>query len=203
MTRLNPGFPAFTLIAMAPLAHAIPDASGNLVSPDAPSVTDDPAMSARLNYNVGFERFETARKLEASKGAQAEVKQGFRDAREKFRKAAEADPAMKEAWNLIGYTSRRLGEYTESLKAYETALKLQPDYPEAIEYLAELYVETGRLDDAKASFAKLQKANPSYANVLLQSMRDWLAGPAKSVASVSSVQREDFTKWVSAQKVAL
>ncbi len=44
-----------------------------------------------------------------------------------------------------------------SLKAYETALKLQPDYAEAIEYLAELYVLTGKLDDAKASFTKLRE----------------------------------------------
>lgn len=200
--RLNPRFCALTLMAMAPLAFAIPDADGVLISPDAPSVMDDPAMNARLNYNVGFERFENARKLEAAKGAQAEVKQAFRDARERFRKAVEADPTTKEAWNLIGYTSRRLGEYTESLKAYEQALKLAPDYPEATEYLAELYVETGRLDDAKAAFAKLQKMEPSYAKVLLQSMRDWLAGPAKSVTSVTAAQREEFAKWVAAQKVS-
>jgi tetratricopeptide (TPR) repeat protein len=201
--RLKPSMVALILTAMGPLAYAIPDADGNLVSPDAPSLSGDPAMSARLNYNVGFEKFENARKLEAGNGPASEVKQGFRDAREKFRKAAEADPSMKEAWNLIGYTSRRLGDYTESLKAYETALKLQPDYPEAIEYLAELYVETGRLDDAKTSFAQLLKANPSYAKVLLQAMRDWLAGPAMSVASVSAAQREEFARWVAAQKVAL
>ncbi len=43
---------------------------------------------------------------------------------------------MKEGWNLLGYTSRRLGDYEESLSAYDAALKLQPDYPEAIEYRA-------------------------------------------------------------------
>src|SRR5688500_88095 len=96
MMRLDPRFCALALLAIAPLAFAIPDAEGNLVSPDAPSIAGDPAMSARLNYNVGFERFEKARQLEAGDGAQAEIKQGFRDAREKFRKAVEADPAMKE-----------------------------------------------------------------------------------------------------------
>jgi tetratricopeptide (TPR) repeat protein len=202
MTRFNHPLAALTLIAIAPLAHAIPDADGNLVLPDAPAVMDDPAMGARLNYNVGYAKFEDAQKLEAAKGPQADVKQGFREARDKFRKVVEIDPNVKEAWNLIGYTSRRLGDYTESLKAYEAALKLAPDYPEAIEYLAELYVETGRLDDAKASFVKLQKLNPSYAKVLLQSMRDWLAGPAKSVTSVTAAQRDEFAKWVSAQKVS-
>lgn len=202
MKRLNRPIAALMLIAVAPLALAIPDADGNLVSPDAPAVMDDPAMSARLNYNVGYTKFESAQKLEAAKGPQADVKQGFREARDKFRKVVEVDPGIKEAWNLIGYTSRRLGDYTESLKAYEAALKLAPDYPEAIEYLAELYVETGRLDEAKASFAKLQKMNPSYAKVLLQSMRDWLAGPANAAPSVSAAQRQEFAKWVSAQKVS-
>ncbi len=104
---------------------------------------------------------------------------------------------------MIGYTSRRLGEYPESLKAYEAALKLQPDYAEAIEYLAELYVLTGKLDDAKASFAKLVKLSPSYARVLLQSMRDWLAGPARTATTVSAAQRDAFSSWVAAQRVAL
>jgi tetratricopeptide (TPR) repeat protein len=202
MIRLTPRFCALALLALTQLAHAIPDADGNLVSPDAPAVMDDPAMSARLNYNVGFERFEKAQLLEASKGPPAQVRQGWIEARDKFRKAVESDPTSKESWNLIGYTSRRLGEFTESLKAYEAALKLAPDYPEATEYLAELYVETGRLDDAKASFVKLQKLSPSYAKALLQSMREWLAGPAKTATSVSAAQREEFAKWVAAQKVA-
>jgi len=193
---------AIALIALAPLAHAVPDADGNLVSPDAPTLADDPAMRARLDYNVGFERFEKTRQLEAGNAPQAQVRQGFIEAREKFRSAAEADPSSREAWNMIGYTSRRVGDYTESLKAYEAALKLAPDYPEATEYLAELYLETGRLDDAKASFVKLQKLSPSYAKVLLQSMRDWLAGPAKKAAEVTAAQRDEFAKWVAAQKVS-
>lgn len=202
--RLPPRLCALTLIAMAPLACAIPDAAGNLVSPDeVPDIAEDAGMAARLNFNVGFERFEKTAQLEAGKGAPAEVMDGFRSAREKFRKAAEADPTMKEAWNMVGYTSRRLGDYAESLKAYETALRLQPDYAEAIEYLAELYVLTGKLEDAKASFTKLVKLSPSYASTLLQSMRDWLKGPGKTATSVTAAQRDEFAGWVSRQKVAL
>ncbi|MEO6078381.1 MAG: tetratricopeptide repeat protein [Steroidobacteraceae bacterium] len=200
--RLNPGFCALLLALLAPLAQAIPDANGNLIPPDAPNLADDPAMSARLNYNLGFERFEKTQQLEAKAGAPADVRQGYTEAREKFRKAAAADPGMKEAWNMVGYTSRRVGDYTESLSAYETALKLQPEYPEAIEYLAELYLLTGRLDDAKASFAKLVKLSPSYANVLLQAMRDWIAAPVRSPAAFTTAQRDAFAKWVSAQKAA-
>lgn len=197
--RLSPRICALTLAAWLPLAFAVPDAEGNLVSPDAlPDLANDAAMAARLNYNMGFEKFEITVKLEGAKGTPADVKQGFREARDKFRKAVAADPQMKQAWNLIGYTSRRLGEYEESLKAYDAALKLDPDYPEAIEYLAELYLLTGRLDEAKTSFAKLQKSEPSYAGVLLKAMKDWVAAARKDPAA-NAAQRDAFASWVAAQ----
>jgi tetratricopeptide (TPR) repeat protein len=201
--RLNPRFCAWTLAALLPLAHAIPDANGVIGPIPGPDITEDAAMVARLNYNLGFERFENTQKLEATSPAAPAVREGYAEARDKFRKAATADPNMKEAWNMLGYTSRRLGEYTDSLAAYEAALKLQPDYPEAIEYLAELFLLTGRLDDAKASFATLSKSSPSYAKVLLQSMRDWLAQPARAPATVNAEQRDAFAGWVKSQKVAL
>ena len=51
---------ALALAAISPLAIAVPDENGNLVDPGAAAqgVSSDSAMSARLNYNVGFERFE-------------------------------------------------------------------------------------------------------------------------------------------------
>jgi hypothetical protein len=59
------------LLAVAATAHAIPDENGNLVSPgEAESaVSADATMAARLNYNVGFERFENTKKLEMAAGA--------------------------------------------------------------------------------------------------------------------------------------
>jgi tetratricopeptide (TPR) repeat protein len=207
MMRLNPRFCALTLAALLPLAHAVPDAEGNLVSP-APDISEDAAMSARLNYNLGFEKYEKTLLLEAGSPAAPAVKEGYGEARDRFRKAVVADPKQKEGWNMLGFTSRKLGEYEESLSAYEAALKLQPEYPEAIEYRAELFLLTGRLDDAKTSFGQLVKTSPSYAKVLLQSMRDWVAAaakgnpPGKSGTVVSAAQREAFASWVAAQTVA-
>ena len=199
MQRLTPVFSALALAMAAPLAQAVPDASGAITSTPAPDLSADSAMAARLSYNLGFERFEKTQQLEATSPTSPEVKKGYAEAREKFRTAAAADPNMKEAWNLVGYTSRRLGDYEASLKAYDAALKLQPDYPEAIEYRAELFLLTGRLDDAKAAYAQLTTSSPSYAGTLMQSMRDLLAAPKKMPASVSAEQRAAFASWVAAQ----
>lgn len=193
------------LLAFAPLALAVPDESGNLVAPGEAeaAVSGDGEMASRLNYNVGFERFEQAKRLEmeggslkgaAAKQNEAEVLQGLREAREKFRAATVANPAMKEAWNMVGYTSRRLGDYEDSLTAYDRALQLSPDYPEAIEYRAELFVLTGKFEQAKAAYAQLLQSSPSYAGVLKESMRDWVK--RKDAPGSSAAGRDAFAAWV-------
>ena len=187
---------------------AVPDASGQITSTAAPDLSADGAMKARLNYNLGYEIYEKTMAQETAaaklKGAAAReaaeaVKEGFSQAREHFRTVVGADANMKEAWNLLGYTSRRLGEFEESLSAYDAALKLEPDYPEAIEYRAELFLLTGRLTQAREAYAVLQKSNPSYAGVLLESMRAWAASPPAS-AVVEAADKEAFVRWVAAQK---
>ncbi|HMA11420.1 MAG TPA: tetratricopeptide repeat protein [Steroidobacteraceae bacterium] len=199
---------AAVLAAVSLPCAAVPDANGQVTSTPAPDLSADSAMKARLNYNLGYEVYEKAMAQETAaarlKGAAAReaaeaVKEGFSEARERFRTVVAADPNMKEAWNLIGYTSRRLGEYEESLSAYDAALKLEPDYPEAIEYRAELFLLTGRLAQAREAYATLQRSNPSYAGVLLQSMRSWVASPPAS-AVVEPAEKEAFVRWVAAQK---
>jgi tetratricopeptide (TPR) repeat protein len=188
--------PGLVLLAFASVATAVPDESGNLVAPGAAEaeVSADATMSSRLNYNVGFERFESTKRLEMAGGATAEVRKGFAEAREKFRAATAANPAMKEAWNMVGYTSRRLGDFEESLAAYDKALALAPEYPEAIEYRAELFVLTGRFEQVKSAYAKLLQSSPSYAGVLKQSMQDWLK--RKDAPGSAAAGRDAFAAWV-------
>jgi len=199
-----PVFSVIALLVLAPAAFAVPDADGNVTSTPAPDLSSDAAMKARINYNVGFEGFEKTKNLELEgaslSGAQARdneaaVKAGFAEARTHFRAAASADPNMKEAWNMVGYTSRRLGDYEESLAAYDKALKLAPDYPEAIEYRAELFVLTGRFADAKAAYASLLKSSPSYAGTLKGSMRDFIKS-RQIVPTVAAADRAAFENWV-------
>jgi tetratricopeptide (TPR) repeat protein len=197
---------ALALLALAPAAYAVPDANGNLVDPAeaaAPDLSNDGAMQARLQYNLGFETFQKTTQLETAgasfSGAKAQenaqaVREGFRKARDNFRKAATAEPKMKEAWNMVGYTSRRVGDYEESLAAYDKALALAPDYPEAIEYRAELFVMTGRFTQAREAYAALQKSSPSYAATLKTAMKDFIRKGGTSPATPE--ERAAFATWV-------
>lgn len=195
-------FPALALLVLAPAAHAIPDADGNLVSPAA-DISEDAAMQARLTYNIGYELVQktlelelagTKLKGEAARENQEAVRSGYGKARENFRTATAAQPNAKEAWNLLGFTSRKLGDYEASLAAYEKALALAPDYPEAIEYRAELYLVTGRFAQAKDSYAVLLKSSPSYAGVLKTSMKDFLKSGKET--SAAPADRDAFAAWV-------
>lgn len=201
--------PVILLLAFTSVAYAVPDDGGGnrAARPAAPAPAParlDPAQ-AKKAFTVGFEEYQMATGLEnASVGRTGEdaqrardaVKAGLTRARDKFRAAVAADPAMKEGWNMLGYTSRKLGEYEESLQAYDKALALAPDYPEAIEYRAELFLLTGRLGDVKAAYDSLLKSSPSYAGVLKTSMQEWLQSN-KPAPGVSTAQRAEFAAWVS------
>ena len=52
------------------------------------------------------------------------------------------------------------------MKAYREALRLRPDYPQALEYLGRAYVAMGRLDDARAVLARLRLLDPREADEL-------------------------------------
>ncbi len=201
--------PFVALVAIAPVAFAVPDAGGGGPRAGgggpaaAPVIRPDPAKAEKA-FTIGFEEYQMASGLEnagatmtgenAMRNKEA-VKAAFTRSRDRFRVATAAGPERKEAWNMLGYTSRKLGDYDESLAAYTKALELSPDYPEAIEYRAELFLLTGKLAEVKESYASLLKSSPSYAEVLKTSMNDWLKAN-KTAPGLSAAARAEFAAWV-------
>jgi len=70
--------------------------------------------------------------------------------------AKDADNA--DAFNLLGYSNRKLKRYDIAEEYYERALQLDPKHKGAMEYLGELYVETDRMDEAHLMLARLDDA---------------------------------------------
>ncbi len=144
---------------------------------------------------AGLEDAGSRQTGEKAKTTQEAVTTGYTRARDKFRAAVAADATMKEGWNMLGFTSRKLGDYEESLQAYDKALALDPNYPEAIEYRAELFLLTGKLAQAKEAYATLLTTKPAYAEVLKTSMKDWVKAK-KTVAGLADADRAEFAAWV-------
>jgi tetratricopeptide (TPR) repeat protein len=65
-----------------------------------------------------------------------------------------------DLYNLMGFAFRKLGDFKRGLTYYGKALDLDPDHKSALEYLGELFVETGELAKAKELLARLEKLCP-------------------------------------------
>ena len=59
------------------------------------------------------------------------------------------DPANADAFNLLGFSNRKLGNLDKALDYYTTALALNPNHVGANEYLGELYLEMSNLPKAQ------------------------------------------------------
>jgi tetratricopeptide (TPR) repeat protein len=165
----------------------------------------NPEEMAKNAYNDGVRAVKQAKKFEEDlaaakddkkqKAAERVAKQ-YEKARGYFATAVSKNDTMYEAWNYVGYTSRKLGEHDKALAAYDEALRLKPDYAEAMEYRGEAYLGLNRLDDAKKAYMDLFGAQRQMANELMAAMEQWVKERRSNAAGVSTADIDNFAKWV-------
>jgi tetratricopeptide (TPR) repeat protein len=63
-----------------------------------------------------------------------------------------------DALNLMGYCSRKLGDFDEALEYYQKALAIDADHVGANEYLGELYLQMKDLPKAEERLKVLTEA---------------------------------------------
>ncbi len=158
-----------------------------------------------------FERGEQARKqgLAALERAQAEADAAlrqealeeantrFKRALRAYREATRADRKAYYAWNGMGFCQRTLGDNEAALKSYDRALKIEPGFPQAIEYRGEAYLKLGRLEEAKAAYLDLFGRERPLADLLLRKMQAWVAAEKQSAQTPEARMRlEEFATWL-------
>ena len=166
-----------------------------------------PQEQARAVYNAGVKSVQKADELDADAARQTEPKKqkklfdkaqdAYAGALKKFSRATELMPGMYEAWNYVGYTSRKLGNYDAALSAYDRALSLKPGYPEAIEYRGHAYLGLNRLSEAKEAYLTLFGGNRKLAAQLLTAMQSWVGEHRGNPAGIDGPSLESFASWVS------
>jgi tetratricopeptide (TPR) repeat protein len=196
---------AFLACGALSAAHANGGGAMPMPPPSMPRVAG-PEQQARELYNdgVGYVRKADRADLEAAHASDSGRKE--RDMREshdryasalgKFEQAVQLDPQRYEAWNYVGYTSRKLGHYDDALAAYDKALSLKPGYPDAIEYRGEAYLAVNRLDDARQAYLDLFAGNRKLADKLLSAMKDWVAAQRAAPAADHAASVEELDKWI-------
>lgn len=174
----------------------------------APSVPSEPPPSPQATaedyYNQGLKyrdkAWEFEKKASGASGKAAE-KLGNK-ARKEYQKAVKAqrsavseDPMLYQAHSSLGYALRKIGEWDESIAAYDQALAIAPSYPEAIEYRAEAFLGLNRLEDAKEAYLLLMREDQARADELMTAMKKWLER-AKGGSEVSASDLDAFASWV-------
>ena len=183
-----------------------------LVSPASWAVFDDPKKAAEQTdapaatpeaqaaLDAGLAAVRAAEDANSAAGTGAgpskklppAAKEAFTKARTKFDEATRADPKLAQAWNGLGYSNRKLGDYKAALAAYDKAIELRAGYPEATEYRGEAYLALNRTEDAKQAYLDLFAVNRELAGKLLESMKAWAASPGKKKDDVADVN--DFVQ---------
>jgi tetratricopeptide (TPR) repeat protein len=200
-------FPVLSACMLLTAASAAWAAGGGPMSvPQAGSFREQsPEDKAKSLYNDGVREVRKADRFQASAIQLVEETKKARALREahdlyaasltKFQSAVQLDPKMHEAWNYVGYTNRKLGNYDVALSAYDRALDLHPGYPEALEYRGEAYLALSRIADAQKAYLDLFATNRGLAEKLLAAMKDWIE-TERGAAGADATAVSDLEKWV-------
>jgi tetratricopeptide (TPR) repeat protein len=197
---------AVSLLMAAPAAWSLGDAPATIPKPapgtapggaGGPGATaQTPDLQAKILYNEGIDVLRRADNAAARADGADDAHTLYSLALVKFERAVRLDPKMHQAWNYLGYSHRKLGDYDASLEAYEQALALRPGYPEAIEYRAEAYLALKRFKDAEQAYLDLFGINRAIADKLLDAMKGWIAAQHSAPAGGDATGVSDLDKWV-------
>ena len=107
------------------------------------------------NYKKGLDALKQAKKY-AKKDMKNKAKKRFDDVINFLLLANEENPNEPDILNYLGYSLRKIGDFTMAEIYHEQGLTINPKHIGINEYLGELYVETNRIDKAKERLKVLE-----------------------------------------------
>ncbi len=168
-----------------PPPRETPSASTNAGQVDSTMIPG--RADAEKAYKKGWEISEEAKKQLAA-GKANDAKKKFGKALKKFREATDYDPKYFEAWNMIGFTSRKSGDLKGSFEAYQKCLEIEPEYAQAHEYLGEAYLMTNDLTKAKEQLMWLVSRKSEQAGELATKIEEFEKGSPGAAQSDSTAK---------------
>jgi tetratricopeptide (TPR) repeat protein len=188
------------------VAFASGSGGGGGMSPSSPSMSQDPHQAAVGYYNSGERQLEKATKANAdlkantdpskADGLKSRLNKSLENAAADFQRAIKAEEKMYQAYSELGFCQRKLGHYDEALQTYDKGLAIEPRWAPGIEYRAEAYLGLNRLDDAKAAYETLFAGDRARADILFDSMKQWVSEHRANANGVDAAQVDQFAKWV-------
>ena len=141
----------FLILSFGPAFSAGSDSSGSS------SGGGDSNNSENL-YKSSVSLIKRAGKLE-KKDKKEKAEKLYSQAFKKLSKALKTDKNNPDILNYMGFTSRKVGNFSEAEDYYLRGLAIDPKHNGINEYLGELYVQTNRIDKANERLEVLKNCN--------------------------------------------
>ena len=90
-------------------------------------------------------------------GKEEAYKGNFREAIVYLKKSIEKNSSNADAFNMLGYSNRKLGNNEDAFKYYNKALEIDPRHRGTHEYIGRLYLNISQPEKAKKHLDKLDK----------------------------------------------
>jgi tetratricopeptide (TPR) repeat protein len=191
------------LFASSPNPMQMPAARREKLTPEQEAVnyfndgTEYQTKASKLEKEIATEA--DARKKEK---LESKAKDKHEDAVKQFLKATEKNPNFFQAWGSLGYSYRKIGNYSASLEAYNKSLTIQPGYTPAIEYRAEALLGLNQVDEVKSAYMTLFRADRARADELAAAIDKWLEKRKADPAGLDPAKVDEFGKWAEERKQA-
>ena len=109
-------------------------------------------------YKSSVSLIKRAGKLE-KKDNKEKAEKLYSQAFKKLSEALKTDKNNPDILNYMGFTSRKIGNFSEAENYYLKGLAIDPKHNWINEYLGELYVQTDRIDKANERLEVLKNCN--------------------------------------------
>jgi tetratricopeptide (TPR) repeat protein len=175
------------------------------------SVTDDnfiahnnlgTAYALEFRYKEAFQHFRACTELRPKFAdaycnwgiALKEQDQDLDQAKQRLHQALELDPTIEMGYTTLAGIAVKQGKWDEAIAYCQAVLRLQPDWPEALNELGLAYVQQGKLDEGSAQFLAALKAQPGYGSphYNLGDLRLKQHRPAEAITEWRAALRDRF-----------
>ncbi len=129
-----------------------------IVSTSSYGAASGDSGKVKTNYEKGAYIIKKAKRSEKKGKTKKAIKQ-YEKALKYLIKSNEKKPDQPNTLNYLGFALRKLGKLQEAEKFYMQGLAIDPNHNGINEYLGELYIQTNRIELAKARLEILKNCN--------------------------------------------
>ena len=99
----------------------------------------------------------TSKNTELKAAESAINRKEYRKAIVELNKILAEKPNHADAWNLLGFSARKSGDFKTAKTAYTKALSINPKHTRAMEYMGEMYLSLNQPAKAEELLSRLEK----------------------------------------------